>query len=397
MATLRREGSFQQCQQATPRHHNPEIRNVLESVISLLGEFQEAHNAWRRDKKQMWDCISPFLTPKEHFLNGNQMNFDDYFTIKVTRQNNRGEIKWKNIVEFNFQRQSIIHMTLFYNPPRTTQHEWQDGVHFTNDITGYRTFLQPNSIRDDDYESTYRLGDQIGDICMDLAKYFKDGVDTHGNPISSENLFNFLQLPPRVAGIPDTVIRGHIAEGLMIFAVALKAVVIFDRWKNDGGITKKIDVFEKTDALRLQINLPELSGEKKEEFMGDGFKGTDNWIGQDWRYRQGGSVQKKLIVYSRKIQKIKELTKILNKNKSKNKIKIQKNNKQIKELKEKIKNTKEKLKKEKLKKEKLKKEKLKKEKLKKEKLKKEKLKKEKLKKEKVKEKKLKKNQKVIKK
>ena len=94
----------------------------------------------------------------------------------------------------------------------------------------------------------------------------------------------------------------------------------------------------------------------------------------------GGSLSKKINTYIKKIESVKEKLKLLNKNKNKNKNKIILKNKVINDLKEKIKNTKEKLKKEKLKKEKLKKEKLKKEKLKKEKLKKEKSKKKKSKK-----------------
>ena len=104
-----------------------------------------------------------------------------------------------------------------------------------------------------------------------------------------------------------------------------------------------------------------------------GLPETDKWWG-------GKILSKKINIYIKKIKYIKKKLKLLNKNKNKNKIILK--NKAINDLKEKIKNAKEKLKKEKLKKEKLKKEKLKKEKLKKEKLKKEKLKKEKLKKEK---------------
>ena len=105
----------------------------------------------------------------------------------------------------------------------------------------------------------------------------------------------------------------------------------------------------------------------------------------------GGST--KSVLYLVKIEKLRELNKKLRKNKTKNKNKIEKNNKQIDELKIKIKKekAKEKLKKQKekkIEKEKLKKEKkLEKEKLKKEKkIEKEKLKKEKLKKQKEKEK-----------
>ena len=77
-------------------------------------------------------------------------------------------------------------------------------------------------------------------------------------------------------------------------------------------------------------------------------------------FRRGGST--KLVIYLVKIEKIRELNKKLRKNKTKNKTKIQKNNKKIDELKNKIKKQKEKAK-EKLKKEKAKaKEKLKKEK-----------------------------------
>ena len=109
--------------------------------------------------------------------------------------------------------------------------------------------------------------------------------------------------------------------------------------------------------------------------------------------RASGGGSTKSVLYLVKIEKLRELNKKLRKNKTKNKNKIEKNNKQIDELKIKIKKekAKEKLKKQKekkLEKEKLKKEKkLEKEKLKKEKkIEKEKLKKEKLKKQKEKEK-----------
>jgi hypothetical protein len=380
----RREPSFQRCQ-GTRRHHNPDIRSVLESVISLLGEFQEAHNDYRAGRRNTWGCMSPLLEPVETFTNGNEMRFDDYFRVSVRQARPMGELKWTCIVEFRFRNQSIFHMTLIYNPPGTTNHEWQDGVHFTSDLTGRRTFLQPDAIRRNDFESTYVLGDQLGQICFDMATYFRDGVSTSGAAITDRNLYEFLQLPPHLPA-SEYDIRNHIHNGLMIFGVAVKAIVLYDRWKNLGTQTTKREVFDQTDRLRLQINLRPLTGDDRDSFMDDGFRGTDDWLRQgrargaeDVR-RRGGGLQKKLIVYSRKIQKIKELTKILNKNKSKNKIKIEKYNKQIKELKEKIKNTKEKLKKQKLKKQKLKKEKLNKEKLRKEKLKKGKLKKEKLKK-----------------
>ena len=392
----RREPSFQRCQ-GTRRHHNPDIRSVLESVISLLGEFQEAHNDYRAGRRNTWGCMSPLLEPVETFTNGNEMRFDDYFRVSVRQARPMGELKWTCIVEFRFRNQSIFHMTLIYNPPGTTNHEWQDGVHFTSDLTARRVFLQPGAIRRDDFESTYVLGDQLGDICFDMATYFRDAVSTRGERITDRNLWEFLQLPPHLPA-SENDIRNHIHNGLMIFGVAVKAIVLYDRWKNLGVQTTKREVFDQTDRLRLQINLPPLTGSDRDIFMDDGYRGTDDLLGTidwsnlptdsdrdiDWSIFQGGGLQKKLIVYSRKIQKIKELTKILNKNKSKNKIKIEKYNKQIKELKEKIINTKEKLKKQKLKKEKLKKEKLKKEKLKKEKLRKEKLKKGKLKKEKLK-------------
>jgi len=376
----RREPSFQRCQ-GTRRHHNPDIRSVLESVISLLGEFQEAHNDYRAGRRNTWGCMSPLLEPVETFTNGNEMRFDDYFRVSVRQARPMGELKWTCIVEFRFRNQPIFHMTLIYNPPGTTNHEWQDGVHFTSDLTGRRTFLQPDAIRRNDFESTYVLGDQLGQICFDMATYFRDGVSTSGAAITDRNLYEFLQLPPHLPA-SENDIRNHIHNGLMIFGVAVKAIVLYDRWKNLGTQTTKREVFDQTDRLRLQINLRPLTGDDRDSFMDDGFRGTDDWLRQgrargaeDVR-RRGGGLQKKLIVYSRKIQKIKELTKILNKNKSKNKIKIEKYNKQIKELKEKIKNTKEKLKKQKLKKQKLKKEKLNKEKLRKEKLKKGKLKKE---------------------
>ena len=118
---------------------------------------------------------------------------------------------------------------------------------------------------------------------------------------------------------------------------------------------------------------------------------TDGAEGSSKRKHDGGST--KVLLYLTKIEKLRELNKKLRKNKTKNKNKIEKNNKQIDELKIKIKKekAKEKLKKQKekkLEKEKLKKEKkLEKEKLKKEKkIEKEKLKKEKLKKQKEKEK-----------
>ena len=101
-------------------------------------------------------------------------------------------------------------------------------------------------------------------------------------------------------------------------------------------------------------------------------------------YRHGHGGSTKLVIYLVKIEKIRELNKKLRKNKTKYKNKIQKNNKQIDELKIKIKKEKAKAK-EKLKKEKAKaKEKLKKEKAKaKEKIKKEKAKLKKLKVKKV--------------
>ena len=113
-------------------------------------------------------------------------------------------------------------------------------------------------------------------------------------------------------------------------------------------------------------------------------------------YRHGGGnkiFSKKITIYLKKIENIKNTIKLLKKNKILNKDKIIKNNKQIDDLKLKIKEEKkkEKEKKEKLKKEKEKKEKLKKEK---EKLKKEK---EKLKKEKEKQEKLKKEKEKLKK
>jgi hypothetical protein len=89
----------------------------------------------------------------------------------------------------------------------------------------------------------------------------------------------------------------------------------------------------------------------------------DNDLNKNKRRKRGGST--KVVLYLIKIEKLRELNKKLRKNKTKNKNKIEKNNKQIDELKIKIKKekakAKEKLKKEKAKaKEKLKKEKAKK-------------------------------------
>ena len=362
MAAVRRQGSFQGCQRRDPGNHDAEHRGALESLISLLGEFSQARNAYYNGNEQMWDCICPLIYPKDTFANGVNMDFRNYFNVNVRRGRSRyGEVKWTCVVEFIFRRQPIIHITLIYNPPGTRDQHLSHGVHFTCDVTGAKTSLQPDAIRDDEYESTYILGDQIGDICFDMARYYTEGVDRAGNPIYSQDLENFLWLPEHNSASQEEV-RSHIEDGLMIFGTVVKAIVLYDRFKNSGGTTKR-EVFDETDRLREEINLEQLSGEDREDFMDDGYRGTDNWMEYG-----GRGHQKKLIVYLRKIQKIKELTKILNKNKSKNKIKIQKHNKQIKELKEKIKNTKEKLKKQKLKKEKLKKEKLKKEKLKKEKL-----------------------------
>jgi hypothetical protein len=191
----RREPSFQRCQ-GTRRHHNPEIRSVLESVISLLGEFQEAQNAFRANStSNTWDCMSPLLLPVETFTDGNQMRFDDYFRVAVKEARPGRELRWTCIVEFLFRNQSIFHMTLIYNPPGTTNHEWQDGVHFTSDLTGRRTFLQPDAIRRNDFESTYVLGDQLGQICFDMATYFRDGVSTSGAAITDRTLWQFIQLP----------------------------------------------------------------------------------------------------------------------------------------------------------------------------------------------------------